>query len=721
MGANMAKGIMNTGLKLWLGLSLIIACQFVHASTLQVVDLQSRLLVGDRAQIMLKFDAPPHVPEAFILQRPAKLIFDFHHVQNALPAEKALQQLNLGAITGIQVVGTAEQTRMIVDLTKSVPYNVEINHHNLVITLESSLGSSKSSTDQEQSHVPGSAASKNLHPAYQTIKSLDFRRGNEGEGLLILNMGKQDVPVDFREESGKILIEFKGAKVSQELQRLYDVKDFGTPIQTVKVEQQKNNVLVEIEVLGDYDKVAYQIDNEYILEAKPLTALEKATLAKETFKFTGEPISLNFQDIDVRAVLQLLADFTGLNIVASDAVEGSVTLKLNNVPWDQALDYILKAKGLGKLEQDNIIMVAPNADIASKEQEELDAMQRISDAAPLRSQFIQVNYAKAEDMATILKDEANSLISDRGAVNFDVRTNTLLVKETEERIIEIKKLLEVLDKPVRQVLIETQIVEVSNSFTDAFGIRLGGAGKATVGRHKLGFGAGGADSVTNNSSGVAAINAASQIAQSGSTAGQNGLFFDFLSAASGGANLGFSIARLPGGTLLDLELRASETENKSRTIARPKLLTMDQQTATIESGKEVPFQTSSANNGTTTEFKKAVIKLEVTPHITPDDRINLDLTINKDSVDSETTGNAAVPAIDTTNITTSVLVDNGETIVLGGVFDTSSTKNVNRVPYFSRIPFLGRMFRSDAHSVKRDETLIFVTPKIMANFLRKAG
>ena len=398
----------------------------------------------------------------------------------------------------------------------------------------------------------------------------------------------------------------------------------------------------------------------------------------------------------MRAVLQIIADFTGLNIVTSDSIQGTITLKLEDVPWDQALDYILKTKGLGKRNSGNVLLIAPNEEITSREQLELESIQQASALAALRSEYMQINYAKAEDVVNMLKDSDNTLLSSRGQVSFDERTNTLLVKETPEKILTIKKLLEKMDVPVRQVSIEAQIVVIKDNFSDALGLKLTGSATPKVGRKILGIGPN--------------ITSARTVADDPTLKSTNAtdLFMDFSDDAAIG-RIGFALAKLAGGTLLDLELQASEAEDKSRTIARPKLMTLDQQTAIIETGQEIPYVNSSDGN-TTVTFKKAVVKLEVTPSITPNDQISMELNIAQDKPGNDFSGTTG---IDTTSIQTTVLVDNGETVVLGGVFSVNQLSKKNRIPYLSKIPFLGKLFTAGSARNERTETIIFITPRIV--------
>lgn len=645
--------------------------------------IETRSLPGNKAQFLLEFSKAPPSPTGFSMESPASMIFDFTGVQNNLSKQLSSQKLILGVVTGINFIQSAEKTRFIVNVSNLVPYSIDYDANKIIITF-----------DNDQ------AVLQPVNNEY-TISTLDFRRGEQGEGRVIIDFSVDNVPIDFTESDDAMRIEFRGATIPEKLLRKFDVSDFGTNIQKINLERINNNVVMTIIAQGEYEKIAYQLDNQYIVQIRPLTAGGLAKLTAQKFQFTGEKISLNFQDIPVRSVLQLIADFTNLNIVVSDSVQGNVTLRLENIPWDQALAFILQSKGLDKRTSGNIMLIAPSEEITAREQSDLEAQQQVQALAPLQSEFIQVNYAKAADMVAMIKDATNNLLSNRGQISVDTRTNTLLVKDTAENIESIRALLERLDVPVRQVMIEAQIVETTDSFTDAFGLQFTGAATPNLGKYRLGM--------------APTIDLAHQFAQapSSKTSSSSNLFFDFTDSAAKGF-LGLSLAKLPGGTLLDLELQASESESKSKTVARPKLVTQDQQTASIETGQEIPYTTTAQIGSTpTTTFKKAVLKLEVTPQITPNNKIAMDLTINNDTPSTVTNGGQI--GINTTRMTTNILVDDGETIVLGGIFKVNTGKSTNAIPYLSQIPIIGGIFRTVHKTISRDEILIFVTPRMVRN------
>lgn len=670
---------------------LCVASLAIAMSQAKLLNVEIQAGTGNSAQITLQFSTTPPTPEQFSMETPSKMIFDFAGVEHELPANKATQHLHAGVITGINVVANEEQTRLIADVSDIVPYVVNVDSSTNIMTIDLAAESINS--------VAVSPSEDLVPPA--NLLALDFRRADDGAGRVIIELADADIPIDFREEAGDIIVEFNNSRISERLQRRFDVSDFGTPIQAVAVKQIDNKVVMKIKTEGEFEKIAYQMGDNYIVEVRALSDTEKEQIKFRTFKFTGERISLHFQDIEIRAVLQLLADFTGINLVASDSVSGNVTLRLDNVPWDQALDFILKSKGLGKRESGNIILIAPAAEIASREQIELEAMQQVESLTPLRSEFIQINYAKAADLMDMLKSDKSTMLSVRGVITIDERTNTLLIKDTADRLADIKSLITKLDVPVRQVLIEAQIVETDDDFSDTFGLKFGGAFRKLVSGHRIGIG-----STLANAQSIADTNAI--------TRNNTGLFFDSTSNFDDvpiHGIMGVSLAKLPGGILLDLELRASELESKTKVLSRPKLMTLDQQTAAIESGTEVAFPVTAQIGATpTVTFKKAVLRLEVTPQITPNNQVMMSLSVNQDKVGADRNDQAT---ISTVNMQTNVLVENAETIVLGGLYTINQAKVHQKVPFFGDIPLIGKLFNSNTMQDNRREVLIFVTPKIV--------
>lgn len=645
-----------------------------------LLSIESRSMPSNRVQFLLDFSGKPPTPTGFSMDNPAIMIFDFDNVQNGISKQLSAQKLVAGVATGLNIVQSVDKTRLLINVQNIVPYSIEYDNNRLVITLDNDL-------------VPMEVDNN------YTISALDFRRGESGVGKLIIELSSEGVPVDFSEDVGEMKLIFRGATIPEKLLRRFDVTDFGTNIEKINVTRENSNVVMKLKTTGDYEKIAYQLEKQYIIQVRPTTAGALQELIAQKFKFTGERISLNFQDIPIRAVLQLIADFANLNVVVSDTVQGNVTLRLDNIPWDEALAFILQSKGLAQKASGSVILIKPSEEMNALEQSQLEQQQQIQALAPLTSEYIQINYAKAADMVTMIKASGNNLLSARGQISVDTRTNTLLVKDTAENILNIRDLIEHLDVPVRQVMIEAQIIQTTDSLTDAFGLQMTGAATASLGKYVLGIGPN--------------MDLAQQFAQdpTSKTASSSNLFFDFSDAAAQGF-LGLSLARLPGGILLDLELQASELEQKTKTIARPKLVTQDQQTASIETGQEIPYTTTAQEGSTpTTTFKKAVLKLEVTPQITPNNKISMNLTLNNDAP-TTTTFDGQV-GINTTSMTTNILVDDGETVVLGGIFKTNAGSTEQWIPYLSEIPIIGGLFRSQDKTFSRDEILIFITPRVL--------
>ena len=692
----------SCGLLMLLLLMSFIALPVVAGSKLQNIDYSA--LPGDRIQLVLELSDQIEMPTSFTTDTPARISIDLLGVENALTSRS--QMVGAGAVHSVAAVEAGGRTRVVVNLVESVPYSMNVEGNRVVLILESGRVEAVASDSSNVTKVQeGDPSAKN------SVQSIDFRRGTEGEGRVLITLSDPAIVADVREEGQKILIEFVGAEISDELIRSLDVTDFATPVVEIKAQPNGSNVLIEIATTGNYEYLAYQADELYSVELRPLSKEEKEEIQKARLIYSGDRLSLNFQDIEVRAVLQLLADFTSLNLVASDTVDGRITLRLKNVPWDQALDIILKSKGLSKRHNDNVIMVAPTEEIAAREKLELESMQQIEELAPLRSEFIQINYAKAADMADLLKSEENRLLSVRGNVTTDPRTNILLIQDTAAKLEEVRRLIKRLDIPVRQVLIESRIVIANNDFAKDLGVRFGFSNSSDIGGGNellVDGGMAGHLSTTGINTG-SYMNVGSAVEIPGGS-GNRALMVNLpTSAPSGAANL--LLGRL-GAYLLNLELSAMQTEGRGEVVSSPRVITSDQTQATIKQGMEIPYQQASSSGATTVSFKEAVLKLDVTPHITPDDRIRMDLIIKKDSADFSNSV-LGVPPLDTRKIETTVLVDNGETVVLGGVFERTTTKNQEQIPFFGDIPFLGVLFRRSEEKDENRELLIFVTPKIL--------
>lgn len=666
-------------------------------------------LPGDRVQISLGLSAPVDDPVSFTTENPARISLDFTGVSNDLGYKTKV--IGVGPAHSVTALQAGNRTRVVINLTSLVGYNTKVQGSDVLVTLDVSnkgIGSG-TVTKAPPSVMPSSGGASEIRTDGYGITNIDFRRGEAGEGRVMVTLTNPSTPVDVREEGGKIVVEAFKTEIDASLVQSLDVMDFATPIIKVETKPVGENVRIEISPTGEYDYLAYQANEVFTVEVRSLTRQEKEALQKERLIFTGERLSLNFQDIEVRAVLQLLADFTGLNLVTSDTVGGRITLRLKNVPWDQALDIILKSKGLTKRQIDNVIMVAPTEEVAAREQLELESQQKIEELAPLRSDFIQVNYAKAEDLATLLKAEENRLLSERGNVTVDVRTNTLLIQDTAAKLEDIRRLLKRLDIPVRQVLIESRIVIANNDFAKDLGVRFGANFDGSFGDNFT-LTAGALPGYIDNTFGVApGIEINNEDGEN-----QEGLMVNLpVTAPSGGLN--FLVGKV-GSYLLQLELTAMQTEGRGELISSPRVITSDQTQASIKQGVEIPYQEATSSGATKVSFKEALLKLDVTPHITPDDRVRMDLVINKDNPDFSRSV-LGVPPIDTREIETTVLVDNGETVVLGGVFERTKQKNTDKVPFFGDIPYAGVLFRRNENIDNNNELLIFVTPKILKETL----
>tara|TARA_R110002072_G_scaffold162069_3_gene313810 strand:+ start:858 stop:3005 length:2148 start_codon:yes stop_codon:yes gene_type:complete len=661
-------------------------------------------LPGERVQIKLMLsEALPADPLNFTIDNPARIAIDFPNTTLNL-AEKS-QTIGLGMANSLSAVEAAGRTRVVVNLTRSVSYNVAVEGNAVILNLDSGISDSTTSTSN------GSTVAST-----GSLEEVDFRRGENGEGRVIVKLSNPSIPIDMGVESGKVVINFIDTQLPANLDRKLDVVDFATPVKEIDTVSNGNNVKMTISAVSeDYDHLAYQSEDQYTVEFKSITKEEKEEQKKDKFGYTGERLSLNFQSIEVRAVLQLIADFTGLNMVTSDAVGGTVTLRLKNVPWDQALDIILKSRGLGMRKAGNVIMVAPSEELAARERLELEANRQVEELAPLRTEFVQINYADAADLMGLIQASENNLLSERGNVSIDARTNTLIVQDVASSLEAIRGLIKELDIAIRQVLIESRIVNADESFAKDIGVRFGYSKHTKQGTQDR-------TTIGENGQGdaFAAIGGgnAGNVDFGGTTSFNDGtnenLIVDLPAIPGDAASLALAIGKV-GSYLLQLELSALIAEGRGEDIASPRVITANQNEALIESGVQIPYQEASSSGATSTSFQDAVLSLRVTPQITPDDRIIMDLEVNQDTL-SGTVVNG-VPAINTRSVTTQVLVQNGETVVLGGVYSSSERKSVDRTPFFGDLPYVGFLFkRTDVDSTK-SELLIFITPKILKDSL----
>ncbi|MGL5815888.1 MAG: type IV pilus secretin PilQ [Aeromonas sp.] len=535
---------------------------------------------------------------------------------------------------------------------------------------------------------------------FNSVKGVDFRRGKEGQGEFLVTLDNSSAAVDVSSRGQKVLAKFHGTRIPDDQLNLINVQDFATPVSQVEVFRQGNDTLFELSVNGQFDYRYDQADKMFIIEVKKRVA---TTAAKQ---YQGKPISLNFQDIPVRTVLQIIADFNNLNLVTTDSVSGNITLRLDGVPWEQALDIILKVRGLDKRLDNNILLVAPAEEIAAREKQQMESRNQVADLAPLYTEYMQINYAKAAEVAALLSSESTKLLSPRGAVSVDERTNVLVVKDTADVISNVKRMLDILDIPVKQVVIEARMVTIDDGFDEALGVRWGvtktdGHGNGTSGTIEGNDGSG-------NNDGTSTI----------TRPGVEDRLNVNLPVTNAAGTLAFQVARLANGTLLDLELSALEKESKAEIIASPRVTTANQKPALIEQGTEIPYVESSSSGATSVTFKKAVLSLKVTPQITPDNRVILDLTVTQDTKgETVPTGTGDAVSINAQSITTQVLVNNGETLVLGGIYQQTIKNDVSKVPLLGDIPGLGYLFKKTTSENKKRELLIFVTPRIVTDAL----
>ena len=813
----------------WLVRWWLLASAAVATPTL-AVDLQNvefAALPGNRVEVQLTFSGPVTAPPTFATESPARIALDFEGATSKVD-RKAIP-VGVGPVHSLIAVEASNRTRVVVNLTDSVPYQVKADGNKVTLKINTQNDSAGQPTLSTPAPTPSptqpptpagqppapatgqtTGQTSGQRPLFASppavtqraaggggaVRDIDFRRGEGGEGRVLIRLPSPDTRVAVREQAGHVFVDLYNSSLPKRLFRRLEVADFATPVTAIESKQSGRNIALDIQAAGDYDYMAYQTDDLFTLDFRKLTPAEKDQAEKKKIVYSGDRLSLNFQDIEVRAVLQLLADFTGLNLVASDTVAGKITLRLKNVPWDQALDIILKSKGLAMRQSGNVIMVAPSQELAAQEKLELESQKQIEELAPVRTEFIQINYAKAADLATMLKSEKSNLLSkDRGNVTVDARTNTLLIQDTTAKLEDIRKLITRLDIPVRQVMIESRIVIANNDFARDLGVRFGYSKLATsvagnysgVTGGKYGSSAnpltgridpyqssiteGQSNSLSGNSSGVSsngnnssfdaannssnnafvsppgssstssnsASNSSSNSAASAfandiangftnSAATTNAIAQQYrypqnligatlpllvnLPAANPSGAINFLIGRV-GSYLLQLELSAMQTEGRGEIISSPRVITSDTKKATIKVGQQIPYQqqTGGTTGGTNIAFKDAMLQLDVTPQITPDDRIIMDLKVNKDNPGTAQSGQP--PPIQTRSVETTVLVDNGETVILGGVYETDKEYSKNQVPWLGDVPMLGRLFKQDSRKDSKSELLIFVTPKIL--------
>jgi type IV pilus assembly protein PilQ len=734
----------------FLMLSLYCFSWSAAATDNRVTDIDFTSLSSDQFEISLQFSQRPPQPKSYEIAEPARLVLDFADMQSQLAKKK--YPLSFENARDAVVVSDGSRTRLIVNLNESAPFITRIEGDRLMVKVGvDQSANATSAMPIASTYAQGSDDRRaDFTELSAALTGVDFRRDAQGAGLIKLDLSDPAVNIDINKTGSKIRLEFYQTELPDHLDRRLDVVDFATPVTAIDTMQQGSTTVVTIEAEGQYDYLAYQADKQYIVSVKPLTAAE-VELHNKKFDFTGDRLSLNFQDIEVRSVLQLIADFTSLNLVASDTVTGSITLRLDKVPWDQALEIVLKAKGLDKRQEGNVLMVAPAAEIAEQERLQVEANKQLQELAPLETAFVRIKYADAAEIFELFTADdsqsgqsggategnaTTSILSERGSAIVDQRTNTIILTDTEEKINEFKRLISEIDVPIKQVLIEARIVIANTDFKKELGVTWGLAGldklsggqfSSASGDRSLGFsgrrsgltpGAGVVETFTYQADEVEVDDGPDGLpftADDITTVTQN---YDFGLGDSLAVDLGvsnptgsFSLGYLTDNFLIDLELSALESDGYGEIVSQPKVLTGDKQQAVIKSGTEIAYQKATSSGATSIEFKEAVLQLEVTPQITPDNRIIMDLLVSQDSVGAFTpTGE---PSIDITQIETQALVGDGQTLVLGGIFQTEEVKGTEKVPMLGDIPFLGKLFRNDLRNIEKREILIFITPKII--------
>ena len=667
-------------------------------------------LSGGRVSIRLQMkEALTNPPAGFTLNNPARIALDFPNTANGMSKNNITSEQ--GALKSVSFAQAKDRTRVVLNLSKNVNYNTVLNGKEVIITLqgnEASVGN----TSTETRFAEARATSQS-----HAITNVDFARGKNGEGRIIVDLSDANSGINIKQKGKLIIVDFVNTDVSADLQRRLNVINFNTPVLYVDTMKQGKNSRISIEPKGIWEQSAYQADKKFIIDVRQVIEDPDKLVKGSKPGYSGEKLSLNFQNIEVRSVLQVIADFTGLNIITSDTVTGNLTLRLKDVPWDQAMDIIMKNKGLTMRKSGNVITVAPSEEVTAKDKAQLEATQAIEDLEPLRTESFTLKYQKASEFNKIL-DGSNSsggiaaagaagqnrILSKRGNVNYDPRTNTLFIQDTAKKLEEIQAIINKVDVSVKQVMIESRLVLAEDTFSKSLGARFGVQSATTPGNNSLSVGGTLNNGVTT---GVGTPNAA--VIGTTDINGNTGLNSN-LPVANAFGSIAFSLFRLPAGLLLNLELSALESDRRGKIVSSPRVTTANQQTARIAQGVEIPYLQASSSGAANIAFKKAELSLEVTPQITPDDKIIMDLEVRKDSPGDVVAG---VPAINTQNVKTQVLVSNGETAVLGGIFEQTESNSVDKVPFFGDIPIIGNAFKRRTKQDDKSELLIFITPKIM--------
>ncbi len=672
------------------------------------------------------------VPGSFSVANPARLAFDFPSTTNGLG--RAAQQVNEGELRSLNVVEVSDRTRLVLNLATSVPYETKIEGRDFYVTLQAKAAADAQAAAPAVTHF---AAAKPAVDAQRAIRDVAFRRGKNGEGRVVVDLSDPDIGIDIRQQGTNLVVDFAKTQLPESLRRRLDVTDFATPITTVNAMSQGEGTRLVITPRGLWEHNAYQSDNQFVIEVKQVVEDPNKLVQGTRGGYQGEKLSLNFQNVEVRAVLQVISDFTNLNVVVSDSVTGALTLRLKDVPWDQALDIILNTRGLDMRKSGNVIWIAPRDELAAKEKLSLESKQQISELEQTRTESFQLNYHKAKAIFDVLKTKDQTILTKRGSAIVDERSNKLFITDIPSKLDEVRALIKEIDIPVRQVMIEARIVEADDGFVNKLGVRLGGQdyqglvgpGHRVGGQNGLKFGLAGTaqdayqnipESVLFNTSPLSYQGSSligSSYTRKVPAAGDNALSsmsFVNLPVAGAAGTINLSLFNGDKTQLLNLEISALESDNRGKTISNPRVLTADQVEAVIEQGDEVPYLSASSAGNTTVSFKKATLSLKVKPQITPDGRVIMTLDIHKDAVGATT---AAGPAINTKQVKTEVLVDNGGTVVIGGIYTQNERTDVTRVPFLGDLPYVGALFKTTSKNDSKTELLIFITPKIVSEAL----
>ena len=716
------KKLENASMKTWRLAMAGVALALVSPLTLAAAAIQAITSTQQAGAEVVRIDLSEplaSLPAGFVVQAPPRIAIDLPGVTNALP--RNVVEINNGNLRTVNVANAGDRSRVVLNLRQATTYRAQLQGKSLLLYLDPAVSGAPAPAQSTQVAAATAepvhfAENKNATPL--ALKEIDFRRGQDGSGRVIVELPNNQVGVDIRQQGQSLVVEFVRATLPERLRKRFDVADFGTPVQKVAASQSGDRVKLTVDPTGDWEHSAYQSDNQFVLEVRA-RKVDPNKLTKGP-GYSGEKLSLNFQNIEVRALLQVIADFTNFNVVTSDTVTGSVTLRLKDVPWDQALDIILQSKGLGVRKSGNVLWIAPKDEINAKEKIDLEAKAQVAALEPLRTQSFQLNYAKAEDIAKGLAGQgaggsgSNSgqgngrILSPRGSVISESRTNQLFINDIPSKLEEIQALIAKIDVPVRQVLIEARIVEADDSFSRNLGVRLGTKnGGSVVSSGNLNVG------VSGNYSGVVAETGQNLSGSAASVA--NSYFVNLPGAGINGFNaatVGVSLFTSSVNHALNLEISALEADGRGKIVSSPRVITADQVKALIEQGTELPYQTATSSGATAITFRKANLKLEVTPQITPEGSVILDVDVNKDSVGQITTAGFA---IDTKHVQTQVLVENGGTVVIGGIFQQSESNSEQRVPLLGDIPVVGALFRNSSRSTQRRELLIFLTPKVVSD------